>query len=321
VRRSTIVWLFRAHSATLGVVSVLMLIYLAVTGIFIDHSRELGDWMKATRIPQAYLTPAFGGSSWAGWIDAIVAYPGMPGAFTIGNRVGMFTTVDNGQSWAREEDAKGAPVGTATRLRRIGDKVLVSGGMAGPSLIRGVDQIDHEVMVSDRDRGRGAARQGGGRRSREGGAGGMAGMDHSGMDHALHSGMNGGARQDAGQGGDGKSDGKSAGMARRAETAGMGGMGGMEGMFMPSDVTQLGDKLAWKSSSKMYVTDADGKEIETFDIQQPSDSGTPWFSWMLRVHMGTIFWSEWRWVNDVFATLAVFLSVTGLIRWWRQKWM
>jgi hypothetical protein len=71
----------------------------------------------------------------------------------------------------------------------------------------------------------------------------------------------------------------------------------------------------------MYVTDADGKEIETFDIQQPSDPGTPWFSWMLRVHMGTIFWSEWRWVNDVFATLAVFLSVTGLIRWWRQKWM
>src|SRR5208337_3335788 len=137
VRRSTIVWLFRAHSATLGIASVLMLIYLSVTGIFIGHSRELGDWMKATRIPQAYLTPAFDGSSWAGWIDAIVAYPGMPGAFTIGNRIGMFTTVDYGQNWAREEDSKGKPVGTATRLRRIGDKVLVSGGMAGPSLIRG----------------------------------------------------------------------------------------------------------------------------------------------------------------------------------------
>lgn len=142
----------------------------------------------------------------------------------------------------------------------------------------------------------------------------MGGMDHSGMDHAHH-GMNGGARQDAGQGGGG---GMSAGMARRAETA---GMGGMEGMFMPSDVTRLGDNFVWKSSSKMYVTDADGKEIETFDVKQPSDPGTPWFSWLLRVHMGTIFWSEWRWVNDVFAVLAVFLSVTGLIRWWRQKWM
>ena len=118
-RRSAIVWLFRAHSATLGVASALMLIYLAATGIFIGHGRELGGWMKATRIPQAYLTPAFDGSSWAGWIDAIVAYPAMPGAFTIGNRVGMFTTVDNGRSWAREEDATGKPVGAATRLRRI----------------------------------------------------------------------------------------------------------------------------------------------------------------------------------------------------------
>ena len=40
-RRSTIVWLFRAHSATLGIASVLMLIYLAVTGIFIGHGRAL----------------------------------------------------------------------------------------------------------------------------------------------------------------------------------------------------------------------------------------------------------------------------------------
>ena len=291
-RRSAIVWLFRAHSATLGVASALMLIYLAVTGIFIGHGRELGDWMRATRIPQAYLTPAFDGSSWAGWIDAIVAYPAMPGAFTIGNRVGMFTTVDNGRSWAREEDATGKPVGAATRLRRIGDKVLISGGMAGPSLIRGADQVDHEVVVG----GRGG--------NREAGAERMGGMDHSGMDHAHH-GVNGGA-------------GMSAGMARRAETA---GMGGMEAMFMPSDVTRLGDNFVWKNSSKIYVTDADGKEIETFEARQPSDPGTPWFSWLLRVHMGTIFWSEWRWVNDVFAVLAVFLSVTGLIRWWRQKWM
>ncbi len=295
-RRSAIVWLFRAHSATLGVASALMLIYLAVTGIFIGHGRELGGWMKATRIPQAYLTPAFDGSSWAGWIDAIVAYPAMPGAFTIGNRVGMFTTVDNGRSWAREEDATGKPVGAATRLRRIGDKLLVSGGMAGPSLIRGADQVDHEVVVG----GRGG--------NREAGAERMGGMDHSGMDHAHH-GANGGAGMSAGQG---------AGMARRAETA---GMGGMEGMFMPSDVTRLGDNFVWKSSSKNYVTDADGKEIETFEGKQPSVPGTPWFSWLLRVHMGTIFWSEWRWVNDVFAVLAVFLSVTGLIRWWRQKWM
>ena len=95
----------------------------------------------------------------------------------------------------------------------------------------------------------------------------------------------------------------------------------MEGMFMPSDVTRSGRRFIWKNSNKAYVTDADGQEIARFNIVQPSDPGTPWFRWLLRVHMGTIFWSEWKWVNDIFAVLAVFLSVTGLIRWWRQKWI
>lgn len=97
-------------------------------------------------------------------------------------------------------------------------------------------------------------------------------------------------------------------------------MGGMGNMFMPSDVTRMGEKFAWKTSSKLLVTDADGHEIEKQDIKQPMDAGVPWFTWFLRVHMGTIFWSEWRWINDLFSVVAVFLSVTGLVRWWRKKW-
>jgi hypothetical protein len=293
-RRETIVWLFRLHSATLGIASVVMLLYLAITGILIGHGRELGDWLRATRIPQAYLTPAFGGASWKGWIEAIVAYPGQPDAYTIGNRIGMFTTVDGGQTWAREDDAKGEPFRTSSRMRRIGDKVLVSGGMAGPSYIRGGDDVSREVVVSEGERkARGGQGRRAGKRGDREGAGGMEGMDH-----AHHSGMEAMRRGD-----------------------GMGGMNGMDGMFMPSDMTRIGDNFAWKSSSKIFVTDASGKEIESFEIRQPSDPGAPWFSWLLRVHMGTIFWSEWRWINDIFAVLAVFLSVTGLIRWWRQKWM
>jgi hypothetical protein len=304
-RRSTIVWLFRLHSATLGIAAVLMLIYLSVTGIFIGHGRELGDWMRATRIAQAYLPPAFGGY-WNGWVDSIVAYPGQPDAYTIGNRIGMFTTVDGGRSWAREEDAKGQPFNSASRLRRIGDKVLLSGGMAGPSIIRGVDQVDYEVAIADGDR---RQRRGEGRRRREANAEGMG--KTAGMDHARHSEMGGSAAR----------DGDVVASQARPTPDQFGGMNGMEGMFMPSDVTRIGDNFAWKSSGKVFVTDAGGKEIEKFDIIQPSDPGTPWFSWILRLHMGTIFWAEWKWVNDVFAVLAIFLSVTGLIRWWRQKWM
>jgi uncharacterized iron-regulated membrane protein len=98
------------------------------------------------------------------------------------------------------------------------------------------------------------------------------------------------------------------------------GMGGMEGMFMPTDVTQAGDKLYWKSSDKLFATDIDGRSLETIEVKQPEDPDATWFHWLLRLHMGTIFWSEFKWINDVFATLAVFLTFTGLIRWWRKKW-
>jgi hypothetical protein len=297
-KKSTVVWLFRIHSATLGIASVLMILYLCVTGIFIGHGRELGDWMRATRIPQGYLTPAFALSSWEGWIDAIIGYPDMPGVFTIGNRLGMFTTIDDGQSFAREEGPEERPVNIAARMRRFGDKILIANGMAGPSVIRGTDQISHEVAVSNSaPRHRGA------------GTGAMRHAGHEGAGDIRN------GREAAAKMGSGARDARGG-----VRLSNMAGMGGMEGMFMPSDVTRSGDKLFWESSNRLYVTDSEGKEIDTLDMVQPSDPGTPWFNWLLRLHMGTIFWSKWKWVNDAFAVLAVLLSVTGLIRWWRRKW-
>lgn len=281
-KKATIVWLFRLHSATVGIAAAAMILYLSITGIFLGHGRELFNWMRSIQVPQAYLTPAFALSSWDGWIDAIVAYPGAPDSYTIGNRLGMFTSVDGGQSWAREDDSKGAPIRVAARLRRIGDTIYVANGMAGDSFIHDEKQPDRPVLPH---------------------------LAHGGM------GMSGSHRhaRDAGA-----IPRVGAPMARRDEMA---GMMNMENMFMPSDVTRFGDRLLWKSANRIFVTDGDGREIERLDIKQPTDPGTPWFTWFLRLHMGTLFWSEWKWINDVFAVLAVFLSVTGLIRWWRQKWV
>lgn len=267
-KKATILWLFRTHSITMGITSVLMLIYLSITGIFVGHGKELGDWMRKTRIAQIYLTPAFALKSWDGRIDAIVAYPGRPESLSIGSRYGLFTTADGGKNWTREVDATGEPMASAARLRRLGDAVLIPNGMAGPSMIRDADSVNHEVGASE--------------------------------EHARHSDKSQRARAPT-----------------EGETSEMGSMGNM---FMPSDVTRIGDKFAWKTSSKLLVTDGDGHEIEKLDIKQPMDAGVPWFTWFLRVHMGTIFWSEWRWINDLFSVVAVFLSVTGLVRWWRKKW-
>jgi hypothetical protein len=298
-RRATIVWLFRLHSATLGVASAVIILYLSVTGVFIGHSRELRGFLRGTLVPQTYLTPAFAMSSWNGWIDSIVGYPDAPGVFSIGSRLGLFTTSDGGKSWAREDDANGKPVLMAQRMRRLGEAVVVTNGMAGPSAIRGAGQANREVVIDDEDMsGTGA---------------GLGGGEMGGAEHARHLRMNG-------AGGEMRETGaaeNASGARRRPEM----GMGGMENMFMPTDVTRYGGRLLWKSSNKLYVTDKNGNEIERLELNQPLDPGTPWFTWFLRLHIGTIFWSEWRWVNDAFAILAVFLSVTGLVRWWRQKWI
>ncbi len=122
--------------------------------------------------------------------------------------------------------------------------------MAGPSFIRGVDQIDHEVKVEPGEWRRRAAMAAG--RDGAGRAGAGRG-GHGGMDHARHG------------GGDAPA-GTAAGAGRRPDA--FGGMNGMEGMFMPSDVTAIGaDRYAWKSSGRLFVTDADGREIEKLDTR------------------------------------------------------
>ena len=294
-KKATVLWLFRVHSVTLGVVSVLMIVYLSVSGVLVGHARELGNWMRGIRMPQAFLTPIFAIHSWDDWIDSIVAYPGKPDALTIGNRIGLFTSLDGGKTWALEKGADGKPLQNAGRLRRLDDKVLVPNGMAGPSLIRDADLSFHQIDVGDQYSMMAMAMVGEHRHGRpqngEGGAGGaMAGMDRSKpMDHAHHMG-------------------------------GMGDMDSMANMYMPTDVTRLSDKFAWKTTDKLLVTDADGGIVDKFVVKAPNEPGVPLFTWFLRAHMGTIFWSQWKWVNDVFSVAAVLLSFTGLVRWWRKKW-
>lgn len=281
-KKTTIVWLFRAHSATIGIASVVMLLYLSVTGILLGHGRELFGLMRMVKVPQAYLTPAFGMTSWDGWIDSVVAYPGAHGVFTLGTRIGMFTTADGGETFAREEDAKGAPVRSASRLRRIGERVFNPNGMAGATTIRADSDPTEKLAAPDQSMDAMIARMVEAFKKRAGGA----------------------------------PDANMPGMTKKRT-----GMGGMEGMFMPTDVTQVGDRLLWKSGDKLFATDTEGRSLDSVEVKQPDDPGVTWFHWLLRLHMGTIFWSEFKWINDVFAILAVFLTVTGLIRWWRRKWI
>ena len=57
------------------------------------------------------------------------------------------------------------------------------------------------------------------------------------------------------------------------------------------------------------------------DIGLPIVSSIPWYYVLDALHSGMLFTPHWKWVNDVFALLAIFLVISGLTRWWRTKWV
>ena len=42
---------------------------------------------------------------------------------------------------------------------------------------------------------------------------------------------------------------------------------------------------------------------------------------MADVHTGNTFHSEFIWVNDLVALMAIILAITGPLAWWKRKWM
>jgi hypothetical protein len=291
-RRPTTSWLYRIHGATLGLIAAPILLYLVLTGIVVNHDQELGGLLRSISTPTALLTPAFRLNSWDRRIDAIVGYPNAPGTFSVGNFLGMFTTADDGKTWARESNADGQPINGANRMRRIGDRVVIMSGMGSTAIIRGDDYAFHEAALAPEGPGSGMG----------------AGM---------------GKRMDRGAGREqGAASGNMGPQGASPPTRPMSmNMGPAARGFAPSDVTAFDGGLLWRTGAKLVVTSLDGARLEMIEPTNPDSPGVPMFMWLRSIHTGALFWSEWRWVNDIFATLALFLIGTGLIRWWRQKWM
>ncbi len=126
-RKSILVWLLGVHAKWLGPMIVIPLAMLFVTGVYIGHFAALSPWFKATTVPQSALPPAYALHNWNDWIEAIAAYPGQPERLSLGTRIGLFTTDDNGRTWHTETSVTGGVL----RLRRVGDELLAPNGMSG----------------------------------------------------------------------------------------------------------------------------------------------------------------------------------------------
>lgn len=237
-KKQSMRWLFRLHGPTFGLVSAIPFIYLSVTGILLDHGKEFRAWMNSIEISRSWQTPVYNLSSWKGEIYGIVNDLDNSEKFSIGTRLGLFTTTDNGQHWQREK-LLGDKAHFIWTLRRH-DKSILIGGMGGPNMVK----VANEPWKAVKDVG-----------------------------------------------------------------------------HMPSDVT-VDDKGNWIWKSRHGLKSITRKTgLSNHDINLPVTNAVPLFYVFDGLHSGILIHSQWKWINDVIAIIAIFLVVTGLIRWWRKKWI
>lgn len=134
VKKHSMRWLFRLHGPTFGLISVIPFIYLSITGILLDHAKELRDWMKSVQVTQSWQTPVYNLKSWDGEIYGIVDDHDTPNKFSVATRLGLFTTKDDGQHWIREKVLGNKSLFVWT-LRRH-DKNIFIGGMGAPNMVK-----------------------------------------------------------------------------------------------------------------------------------------------------------------------------------------
>ncbi len=131
-RRSWIRWLYRAHAPTVGLLVLVPLAYLSITGILLDHAEALRPWMKSVQLSRTALPPVYDLPAWRGEIRAVLGWPGQPERLSLGTRLGLFTIT--GERLHREPLAEGRAV--FVWMARQDEGVWVLGGMGGPNHVR-----------------------------------------------------------------------------------------------------------------------------------------------------------------------------------------
>ena len=121
-KRQTWTWLFRFHAPVVGLLAVLPILYLAVTGVLLDHVQGFNAWAKDVPIDRESLPPVWRYRSLAGEIDDLVGYPGSPGRLSAATRYGVLHTEDDGRTWHLDRQL---PPGGGN-LFRVDDRLFFS---------------------------------------------------------------------------------------------------------------------------------------------------------------------------------------------------
>lgn len=85
-------------------------------------------------------------------------------------------------------------------------------------------------------------------------------------------------------------------------------------------VTRANDEWYLKTSRGIWSGSL-GEDFSLTSFKMPILDGTPFFLFMADVHAGAIFHDQWKWVNDLVSVGAILLAFSGILVWWKRKWM
>jgi hypothetical protein len=254
-RRELLRWLYRGHGPTVGVLAIVPILYVSITGIAADHIADLLGPRTNVAVPRAALPPLYRYADLTHEVSAVVAFPGEPERLLVASRFGPLESRDGGRTWSRDRslgESGGTDAGRTALFRRE-DRVFVGIGGVGQFTRRDGESRWTELRLDG---------------------------------------------------------------PRLAIT----------------DAARRGEDWFVKNSRAIYRGRLDPDPAAPAErpatmpfvdsgIAFPALAGTTAFLLLADIHSGNFIHSQWRWVNDIVAALAIVLAISGPILWWRRKWL
>ena len=243
-RQKVLRWLYRSHGPIIGILGIIPILYISITGVMVDHIELLLEHGRDVRLPLEALPSIYNYKNLTGEISSVIAYPGAPEKLTIATRLGIFNSGDGGRTWDAERsigEGDGTDASLVNLIRR-GDVVFIGAGSIGQFYRR-----DGEAQFTP--------------------------LKVNGPKLAV------------------------------------------------TDVTQRGDMWYVKMSRSIYASSSLDDVFEDTKIAYPPLKGTTFFLFLADIHTGNIIHGQWKWVNNLVALLAIILTISGPVLWWRRKWM
>jgi len=132
-RQKVLRWLYRGHGPIVGILAIIPVLYISITGIMVDHINALLENAKHIDLPREALPSIYDYESLNGEINDVIAYSGAPEQLTIATRLGVFNSGDSGKTWTAERavgEGDGTDASNVNLIRR-GDVVLIGAGSIG----------------------------------------------------------------------------------------------------------------------------------------------------------------------------------------------